>query len=102
MIIRVSKKIINPLTPKRMIFIKQITTVEELWNTAGAPTGQTAVDAIVDYVKRVKSHSSYATAIIGSTRRRINANASSRMPRNSTLATRNPLRMKNDPFPTAP
>ncbi len=37
-----------------MIFIKQITTVEELWNTAGAPTGQIAVDAVVDYVKRVK------------------------------------------------
>ena len=35
-----------------MIFIKQITTVEELWNTAGAPTGQIAVDAVVDYVKQ--------------------------------------------------
>ena len=46
-----------------MIFIKQITTVEELWNTAGAPTGQTAVDAIVDYVKRVKSHSAQEVAL---------------------------------------
>ena len=34
-----------------MIFIKQITTVEELWKTGGAPTGQIAVDAVVDYVK---------------------------------------------------
>ena len=41
-----------------MIFIKQITTVEELWNTAGAPTGQIAVDA----VKRVNSHSAQQVA----------------------------------------
>ena len=46
-----------------MIFIKQITTVEELWNTAGAPTGQIAVDAVVDYVKRVKSHSAQEVAL---------------------------------------
>ena len=45
-----------------MIFIKQITTVEELWNTAGAPTGQIAVDAVVDYVKRVNSHSAQQVA----------------------------------------
>jgi len=45
-----------------MIFIKQITTVEELWNTQGAPTGQIAVDAIVDYVKRVKTHSAQGVA----------------------------------------
>ena len=45
-----------------MIFIKQITTVEELWNTAGAPTGQIAVDAVVDYVKRVNTHSAQQVA----------------------------------------
>ena len=46
-----------------MIFIKQITTVDELWQTKGAPTGQTAVDAVVDYVKRVKSHSAQEVAL---------------------------------------
>ena len=46
-----------------MILIKQITTVEELYKTKGAPTGQTAVDAIVDYVKRVKSHSAQEVAL---------------------------------------
>ncbi|MBR5715098.1 MAG: helix-turn-helix transcriptional regulator [Bacteroidales bacterium] len=45
-----------------MIFIKQITTVEELWKTGGAPTGQIAVDAVVDYVKRVKTHSAQDVA----------------------------------------
>ena len=46
-----------------MILIKQITTVEELYKTKGAPTGQTAVDAVVDYVKRVKTHSAQEVAL---------------------------------------
>ena len=37
--------------------IKCITSVEELYKSNGAPTGEIIVDAVVDYVKRVKSHS---------------------------------------------
>jgi AraC-like DNA-binding protein len=40
-----------------MIEIKRITSVDELYKNGGAPTGQIPVDAVVDYVKRVKSHS---------------------------------------------
>ena len=44
--------------------IKQITTVEELYKNGGAPTGQIVVDAVVDYVKKVRSHSVENVAII--------------------------------------
>ena len=46
-----------------MIPIKQITTVEELYKSKGAPTGESIVDAVVDYVKRVKGHSAEDVAI---------------------------------------
>ncbi len=48
---------------KRMKEIKRITSVEELYKSKGAPTGQIPVDAVVDYVKRVKSHSAEEVAL---------------------------------------
>ncbi len=42
--------------------IKCITSVEELYKTKGAPTGEIIVDAVVDYVKRVRSHSAEEVA----------------------------------------
>ncbi len=42
--------------------IKCITSVEELYRNGGAPTGEIVVDAVVDYVKRVKSHSAEEVA----------------------------------------
>jgi len=43
--------------------IKCITSVEELYKSKGAPTGESIVDAVVDYVKRVKSHSAEEVAL---------------------------------------
>ncbi len=43
--------------------IKRITNVEELYKNGGAPTGEIFVDAVVDYVKRVKSHSAEDVAV---------------------------------------
>lgn len=40
-----------------MMEIKQITTVDELYQNQGAKTGQIVVDAVVDYIRRVTSHS---------------------------------------------
>lgn len=39
-----------------MIEIKQITTVEELWKSGGAPTGNVLVDALVEFLKISKSN----------------------------------------------
>ncbi len=37
--------------------VEQITNVEELYKSKGAPVGEIIVDAVVDYVRKVKSHS---------------------------------------------
>ncbi len=46
-----------------MIELKTVTTVEELYRSKGERTGQLIVDAVVDYVKRVKTHSAQEVAV---------------------------------------
>ena len=47
-----------------MIEIKTVSTVEELYKSNGAPTGEIIVDAVVDYVKRFTTHSSADIALL--------------------------------------
>lgn len=46
-----------------MITIKQITTVEQLYKSQGAATGNVIVDAIMEYVKCTSSHSGEEAAV---------------------------------------
>jgi len=44
--------------------IKTVSTVEELYKSNGAPTGEIIVDAVVDNVKRTTTHSSADIALL--------------------------------------
>ena len=55
----------NLITTNKMIEeIKTVSTVEELYKSNGAPTGEIIVDAVVDNVKRSTTHSSADIALL--------------------------------------
>ena len=47
-----------------MLEIKPVSTVEELYKSNGAPTGEIIVDAVVDYLKHSTTHSSTDIALL--------------------------------------
>ena len=47
-----------------MVEIKNVSTVEELYKSNGAPTGEMIVDAVVYYVRRTTTHSSADIALL--------------------------------------